>query len=74
MTAASCCTASRTCSRTDRPGAGWLPYGDSTEVDRAALVHAGQRPSQDYHAEIERAAADLLQLLQATGGIRSAPG
>ena len=40
-----------------------FPYGDLRTVNRAALVHAKQRASQNDHAEIERAADDLLQRL-----------
>ena len=43
-----------------------FPYGDFTKVNRAALVHAKQRASQNDHAEIERAADDLLQRLDGT--------
>ena len=40
-----------------------FPYGDFHRVNRAALIHAKQRASQNDHAEIERAADDLLQRL-----------
>jgi hypothetical protein len=38
-----------------------FPYGDFSQVNRAALIHAKQRAAQNDHAEIERAADDLLQ-------------
>jgi hypothetical protein len=40
-----------------------FPYGDYSTVNRAALIHAKQRASQNDHAEIERAADELLQRL-----------
>jgi hypothetical protein len=40
-----------------------FPYGDFTKVNRAALIHAKQRASQNDHDEIEKAADDLLQHL-----------
>ena len=40
-----------------------FPYGDLRVVNRQALVHAKQRAAQNDHAEIERAADDLLQRL-----------
>jgi hypothetical protein len=40
-----------------------FPYGDFVKVNRAALIHARQRASQNDHGEIEKAAADLLQHL-----------
>ena len=42
-----------------------FPYGDFSTVNRAALIHAKQRASQNDHAEIERAADELLQRLDA---------
>ena len=42
-----------------------FPYGDFTTVNRAALIHAKQRASQNDHPEIERAADELLQRLDA---------
>ena len=45
-----------------------FPYGDFTKVNRAALVHAKQRASQNDHPEIERAADELLQRLDAKRG------
>src|SRR3954447_21585522 len=44
-----------------------FPYGDFTTVNRAALIHAQQRASQN-HPEIERAADELLQRLDAKRG------
>lgn len=40
-----------------------FPYGDFDKVNRAALIHAKQRASQNEHGEIEKAADDLLQHL-----------
>jgi hypothetical protein len=40
-----------------------FPYGDFAKVNRAALIHAKQRASQNDHDEIEKAADDLLQHL-----------
>jgi hypothetical protein len=45
-----------------------FPYGDFTKVNRAALIHGKQRAAQNDHAEIEKAADDLLQHLDATRG------
>jgi hypothetical protein len=45
-----------------------FPYGDFSSVNRAALIHAKQRASQNDHAEIERAADELLQRLDAKRG------
>ena len=45
-----------------------FPYGDFTTVNRAALIHAKQRASQNDHPEIERAADELLQRLDAERG------
>lgn len=38
-----------------------FPYGDSTKVNRAGLIHAQQRASQNDHDDIVHAAGDLLQ-------------
>ena len=38
-----------------------FPYGDFKKVNRAALIHAKQRASQNDHDDIEKAADDLLQ-------------
>ena len=40
-----------------------FPYGDFSKVNRAALIHAKQRAAQNDHAEIEKAADNLLQHL-----------
>jgi hypothetical protein len=40
-----------------------FPYGDFEKVNRAALIHAKQRASQNDHSSIERAADELLQHL-----------
>ncbi len=45
-----------------------FPYGDYSTVNRAALIHAKQRASQNDHPEIERAADELLQRLDAKRG------
>jgi hypothetical protein len=43
-----------------------FPYGDFRKVNRAALIHAKQRASQNDHDAIEKAADDLLQRLDET--------
>ncbi|HET6965497.1 MAG TPA: hypothetical protein VFH58_12050 [Acidimicrobiales bacterium] len=40
-----------------------FPYGDFDKVNRAALIHAKQRASQNDHGQIEKAADRLLQQL-----------
>ena len=40
-----------------------FPYGDFRKVNRAALIHAKQRASQNDHREIEKAADELLDHL-----------
>ena len=45
-----------------------FPYGDFSSVNRAALIHAKQRASQNDHSEIERVADELLQRLDARRG------
>jgi hypothetical protein len=40
-----------------------FPYGDFKKVNRAALIHAKQRASQNDHDEIAKAADELLQYL-----------
>jgi hypothetical protein len=37
-----------------------FPYGDFRKVNRAALIHAKQRASQNGHDEIEKAADQVL--------------
>ena len=43
-----------------------FPYGDFRRVNRAALIHGKQRAAQNDHTEIEQAADDLLQRLDAS--------
>jgi hypothetical protein len=45
-----------------------FPYGDFSRVNRAALIHAKQRASQNDHDAIEQAAGDLLDRLDAERG------
>ena len=45
-----------------------FPYGDFRQVNRQALIHAKQRASQNDHDEVEKAADDLLQRLDAKRG------
>jgi hypothetical protein len=45
-----------------------FPYGDFSTVNRAALIHAKQRASQNDHTEIVQAADDLLQHLDRKRG------
>jgi hypothetical protein len=45
-----------------------FPYGDFAKVNRAALIHAKQRASQNDHDEIERAADELLGRLDRARG------
>lgn len=40
-----------------------FPYGDFSKVNRAALIHAKQRASQNGHDAIEKAADDVLEHL-----------
>jgi hypothetical protein len=40
-----------------------FPYGDFEKVNRAALIHAEQRASQNDHTEIAKAAKQLLERL-----------
>ncbi len=40
-----------------------FPYGDFEKLNRAALIHAKQRASQNDHDAIEKAADALLQRL-----------
>ena len=49
----------------DTKGRYRFPYGDFSKVNRAGLVHAKQRAAQNGHEDIERAADDLLQRLDA---------
>jgi hypothetical protein len=45
-----------------------FPYGDFETVNRAALIHAKQRASQNGHEEIEKAADELLKYLDSKRG------
>lgn len=45
-----------------------FPYGDFTKVNRAALIHAEQRASQNDHTEIAQAAEQLLERLDGQQG------
>src|SRR3954467_6905057 len=47
----------------DTKGRYRFPYGDFKKVNRAGLIHAKQRASQNNHDEIEKAADDLLERL-----------
>jgi hypothetical protein len=40
-----------------------FPYGDFSQVNRAALIHAKQRAAQNGHDDIEKVADDLLGFL-----------
>jgi len=42
-----------------------FPYGDFATVNRAALIHAKQRASQNGHDAVEKAADELLEHLDA---------
>ena len=42
-----------------------FPYGDFSQVNRAALIHAKQRATQNDHDAIARAADELLQRVDA---------
>lgn len=44
-----------------------FPYGDFSRVNRAALIHAKQRASQNDHDDILEAADDLLERIDAAG-------
>jgi hypothetical protein len=45
-----------------------FPYGDFHKVNRAALIHAKQRASQNGHDEIEKAADQVLSYLDEKRG------
>ena len=45
-----------------------FPYGDFHKVNRAALIHAKQRASQNDHDAVEKAADELLQHLDKKRG------
>ena len=40
-----------------------FPYGDFSKVNRAAVIHAKQRASQNGHDAIEKAADEVLEHL-----------
>jgi hypothetical protein len=40
-----------------------FPYGDFNKVNRAALIHAKQRASQNGHGQVEKAAGEVLEYL-----------
>ncbi len=42
-----------------------FPYGDFSQVNRAALIHGKQRAAQNGHDDVERAFDDLLQRVDA---------
>ena len=44
-----------------------FPYGDFSKVNRAALIHAKQRASQNDHDDVERVADELLQRVDERG-------
>jgi len=44
-----------------------FPYGDFSRVNRAALIHAKQRASQNDHDRVAAAADELLQRLDDSG-------
>jgi hypothetical protein len=45
-----------------------FPYGDFRRVNRAALIHAKQRASQNGHKAVEEAADELLGYLDDQAG------
>jgi hypothetical protein len=45
-----------------------FPYGDFKKVNRAALIHAKQRASQNDHDAVEKAADELLEYLDKKRG------
>lgn len=45
-----------------------FPYGDFSKLNRAALVHAKQRASQNGHDNIAKVADELLEALDAKTG------
>jgi len=45
-----------------------FPYGDFSKVNRAALIHAEQRASQNGHADVQRVAKELLEHLDRERG------
>lgn len=47
-----------------------FPYGDYKKVNRAVLIHAKQRASQNDHDDIAKAADKLLQEVDAKTGTK----
>ncbi|MBW3604013.1 MAG: hypothetical protein KY460_03695 [Actinobacteria bacterium] len=45
-----------------------FPFGDFDRVHRSALIAAKQRAAQNDHADVERAADELLELLDDVRG------
>ena len=45
-----------------------FPFGDHERVNRAALIHAKQRASQNGHDDIEKAADRLIKRLDRAAG------
>ncbi len=45
-----------------------FPYGDFRQVNRAALIHAKQRASQNDHDEVAAAADEVLEYLDKKRG------
>jgi hypothetical protein len=53
---------------TETKGRYKFPYGDFSKVNRAALIHAKQRATQNDHDQIAEAADQLLQYLDRKRG------
>lgn len=53
---------------TETKGRYKFPYGDFSKVNRAALIHAKQRATQNDHDQIADAADQLLQYLDRKRG------
>lgn len=49
----------------DTKGRFGFPFGDFHRVNRAALIHAKQRATQNDHDDVAKAADDLLERLDA---------
>lgn len=45
-----------------------FPYGDFSRVNRAAVIHAKQRASQNDHGAVVEAADDLLERIDGASG------
>lgn len=52
----------------DTKGRYAFPYGDFSRVNRAAVIHAKQRASQNDHDAVADAADDLLQRIDGRRG------